>query len=172
MDQGPVRFGVRRGGARLRVRGQRVDADRIPVPNRNLVGTAAFVAPLYISEVSPPKVRGGLVSFNQLAVTTGILTAYIVDSLFKGVSENWRWMLGLAVIPGAALAVGMLTVPQTPRWLADHGRDEQARDVLQRLRDEDPDADIDQELRDIDEAGSKDKASGVTDLVSPVSGRC
>lgn len=83
-------------------------------------------------------------------------------------------MLGLAVIPGAALAVGMLTVPQTPRWLANHGRDEQARDVLQRLRDEDPDADadIDQELRDIDEAGSKDKASGVTDLVSPVSGRC
>ena len=131
------------------------------------VGTASFVAPLYISEVSPPKVRGGLVSFNQLAVTTGILTAYIVDFLFKGVSDNWRWMLGLAALPGAALAVGMLTVPQTPRWLAEHDDEDKARSVLERLRDEDPDADVDQELRDIAEASSKENDSGVKDLVSP-----
>jgi MFS family permease len=82
------------------------------------VGTASFVSPLYISEVSTPRVRGGLVSFNQLAVTSGILLSYIVDFLFKDVPGDWRWMLGLAVIPGAALAIGMLTVPHTPRWLA------------------------------------------------------
>ncbi|MEO9140427.1 MAG: sugar porter family MFS transporter [Jatrophihabitans sp.] len=130
------------------------------------VGTASFVAPLYISEVSPPKVRGGLVSFNQLAVTTGILSAYIVDFLFKGVSDNWRWMLGLAALPGAALAVGMLTVPQTPRWLSEHGDEDQARSVLERLRDQDPDADVDQELREITEASSEEKENGVKDLVS------
>lgn len=64
------------------------------------VGTASFVSPLYISEVSPPRVRGGLVSFNQLAITCGILVSYIVDFLFKDVPGTWRWMLGIAVIPG------------------------------------------------------------------------
>ncbi len=95
------------------------------------VGTGSFVAPLYIAEVAPPKVPGELVSFNHLAVTTGILIAYIVDFLFKGFTDNLRWMLGLAVIPGAALAIGMLTVPHTPRWLAEHGHEEEAGHVLQ-----------------------------------------
>lgn len=131
------------------------------------VGTASFVAPLYISEVSPPKLRGGLVSFNQLAVTTGILTAYIVDFLLKGATDNWRWMLGLAAVPGAALAIGMLTVPHSPRWLAQHGHDQQAHSVLDRLRDRDPDAHVDQELSDIADANSKDKTSGVRDLLKP-----
>ncbi|MDQ2755185.1 MAG: MFS transporter [Actinomycetota bacterium] len=67
------------------------------------VGTASFVAPLYISEVAPPKVRGGLVSFNQLAATSGILIAYIVNFLLEDVTNNWRWMLGLAALPGAAI---------------------------------------------------------------------
>lgn len=75
------------------------------------VGTASFVSPLYISEVSPPRVRGGLVSFNQLAVVSGILIAYIVNYFFKDFTNEWRWMLGVAALPGAALAIGMLTVP-------------------------------------------------------------
>lgn len=128
------------------------------------VGTASFVAPLYISEVSPPRVRGGLVSFNQLAVTSGILLAYLVNFAFKGVEDNWRWMLGVAVIPGAALAVGMLTVPHTPRWLMEHDREDEARRVLQRLRRGSPDADIDGEIDDIKDAASNEKASSVRDL--------
>ena len=131
------------------------------------VGTASFVAPLYISEVSPPKVRGGLVSFNQLAVTSGILIAYVVDFLFKGVTGNWRWMLGIAVIPGAALAIGMLTVPHTPRWLAEQGREDEARSVLTRLRDEDPDADVDGELEDIRNASEQERGTRVRDLINP-----
>lgn len=130
------------------------------------VGTASFVAPLYISEVSPPNVRGGLVSFNQLAVTSGILLAYIVDFLLKGVPGNWRWMLGVAVIPGAALAIGMLTVPHTPRWLAGQGRDEEARAVLTRLREDDPDADVDGELDDIHQASEQEGTTRVRDLLS------
>jgi sugar porter (SP) family MFS transporter len=128
------------------------------------VGTASFVAPLYISEVSPPKVRGGLVSFNQLAITSGILLAYLVNFAFKGVTDNWRWMLGVAVIPGAALAVGMLTVPHTPRWLMDKGREEQARVVLKRLRSGDPDADVEKEIDDIKEANDRERSSSVRDL--------
>src|SRR6478609_2593100 len=131
------------------------------------VGTASFVSPLYISEVSPPKVRGGLVSFNQLAITSGILIAYIVNFLLKDVTNNWRWMLGLAALPGAALAIGMLSVPHTPRWLVQRQRQDEARDVLDRLRDSDPDADIDDELDTITEASKEEGASRVRDLLAP-----
>ena len=94
------------------------------------VGTASFVSPLYNSEMAPPRIRGGLVSFNQLAITSGILIAYLTNYAFQHVPGDWRWMLGVAAAPGAALAVGMLSVPQTPRWLVNAGRDDQARDVL------------------------------------------
>ncbi len=131
------------------------------------VGTASFVSPLYISEVAPPKVRGGLVSFNQLAIVSGILLAYVVNFTFKDLTDQWRWMLGVAALPGAALAVGMLTVPRTPRWLMMHGQDDRARDVLARLRDGDEDADIDGEMRDIDEANRKERGATVKSLLRP-----
>jgi sugar porter (SP) family MFS transporter len=129
------------------------------------VGAASFVSPLYISEVSPPRVRGGLVSFNQLAVTTGILVAYLVDSAFAHVPGTWRWMLGIAVIPGAALAIGMLTVPHTPRWLVQQGRKDDARGVLERLRSDDDEADVDGELRDIDRTAEQESSSSWKDLL-------
>ena len=131
------------------------------------VGTASFVAPLYISEVSPPRVRGGLVSFNQLAVTAGILLAYIVNFLFQGFTNNWRWMLGFGVIPGAVLALGMLTVPHTPRWLVQKGRTEEAHEVLKRLREGVNGAEVDQEIQDIEEAGDAESATKVRDLLRP-----
>ena len=128
------------------------------------VGTASFVSPLYISEMAPPRIRGGLVSFNQLAVTSGILIAYLTNFAFKDVVGDWRWMLGLAALPGAALAVGMLSVPQTPRWLASVERNEQARDVLTDLRAGDPDADVDTEMHDIVEANDTEQESSIRDL--------
>jgi len=131
------------------------------------VGTASFVSPLYISEVAPPRVRGGLVSFNQLAITSGILIAYIVDFLFRDAPGNWRWMLGIAALPGAALAVGMLTVPHTPRWLMLTGSQDRARGVLERLRSGDDDADIEGEITEIDEANSKESESRAADLLRP-----
>ena len=131
------------------------------------VGTASFVAPLYISEVSPPKVRGGLVSFNQLAIVTGILLAYVANYTLKDFPEQWRWMLGVAAIPGLVLTLGMLTVPHSPRWLKSHGRDDEARDVLERLRAGDPNADIDREIRDIEEATQKERGTTVRSLLRP-----
>ena len=116
------------------------------------VGTASFVSPLYISEVSPPRVRGGLTSFNQMAVVTGILLAYVINYAFRDFTNEWRWMLGVAAIPGAALAIGMLTVPHTPRWLAQHGMKDRAHRVLERLREGDEDADVDEEMDDIEES--------------------
>ncbi|HEX4058095.1 MAG TPA: sugar porter family MFS transporter [Galbitalea sp.] len=131
------------------------------------VGTASFVSPLYISEVAPPRVRGGLVSFNQLAITSGILISYLVDFAFQDVPGTWRWMLGIAAIPGAALAIGMLTVPHTPRWLVQQNRDKEATGVLERLRDGDAHADVKKELADIRTANDKEKASKFRDLVKP-----
>jgi sugar porter (SP) family MFS transporter len=128
------------------------------------VGTASFVSPLYISEVAPPKARGGLVSFNQLAVTSGILLSYIVNFLFKDVPGDWRWMLGIAAIPGAALAIGMLSVPHTPRWLVQRSRKDEAKKVLERLRDSDPDADIPKELTAIEEENKREGSSRIRDV--------
>jgi sugar porter (SP) family MFS transporter len=132
------------------------------------VGTASFVSPMYISEVAPPKARGGLTSFNQLAVTTGIAVAYLVDYAFKGVTGDWRWMLGIAVVPGAALAVGMLTVPRTPRWLLEQGQDDDARKALHVLRSG-TDTDPDEELDKIRTSSQQANQTSIRDLVaSPV----
>ena len=97
------------------------------------IGFASSTVPLYISEVAPARVRGWLVSLFQLAITVGILTAYLVDYSFAR-TENWRWMLGLALVPGAMLFLGMLVLPETPRWYAQRAQLDSARRVLMRIR--------------------------------------
>ena len=126
------------------------------------VGTASFVAPMYIAELVPKRVRGGLVSFNQLMITIGILLAYISSWVFKDVSGDWRWMFAVAAIPGAALALGMLFLPYSPRWLVEQGRDDDARDVLQRIRDG---GDVDEEIEEIKEVTKEEKS--LRDLLAP-----
>jgi MFS transporter, SP family, galactose:H+ symporter len=97
------------------------------------IGLSSSTVPVYISEVSPAGARGWQVSLFQLAITVGILGAYLVDYGFAA-RGAWRWMLGLAVVPGALLGLGMLAMPETPRWLAKHGHAEAARKVLARIR--------------------------------------
>jgi sugar porter (SP) family MFS transporter len=117
------------------------------------VGTASFVSPMYIAELVPPRIRGGVVSFNQLMITSGILIAYIVDWGFAGFSNNWRWMFGVAVIPGAALAIGMYFMPFSPRWLVEKGREGEAREVLGRYRDSEDEVEHEvQEIKDVAES--------------------
>ena len=69
------------------------------------IGLASAAAPVYISEVAPPEIRGRLVSFFQLAVTVGILVAYLVGLAFDS-SDDWRWMLGLGAVPARRPASG------------------------------------------------------------------
>jgi len=118
------------------------------------VGCASFVSPMYIAEIVPPRIRGGIVSFNQLMITSGILVAYIVDWGFAPLPNNWRWMFALAVVPGAALAIGMYFMPFSPRWLVDRGRDDDARAVLERYRFEEDD--IDGEIQEIKDVAEKE----------------
>jgi MFS transporter, SP family, galactose:H+ symporter len=96
------------------------------------IGLSSVVAPLYISEVAPAPVRGALVSLYQFAITIGILAAYVVDYLLAGGGE-WRWMLGLAVIPSLILMGGMIRMPESPRYLFKVGSDPLARAELQRI---------------------------------------
>ena len=97
------------------------------------IGGASMLTPLYLAEIAPARERGALVSFSQLAVTVGILVAYLVGYAFAA-DGAWRWMLGLGATPGVVLAIGMLMLPETPRWLAGHGHLDQAKKALLRLR--------------------------------------
>jgi sugar porter (SP) family MFS transporter len=97
------------------------------------IGGASMLTPLYLAEIAPAKERGALVSFNQLAVTLGILGSYLVGYALAA-GGAWRWMLGLGGVPGILLAIGMLFLPETPRWLAGHGHPDRARTALLRLR--------------------------------------
>jgi sugar porter (SP) family MFS transporter len=125
------------------------------------VGSASMVVPLYIGEIVPPRVRGGLVSLNQLAITVCILSSYLIDYGLSG-TGNWRLMFGLAAIPAAALFLGMLFQTESPHWLIRQGREDEARAVLRRVR---YDSDIEAEVREVREISQRE--GGLRDLVSP-----
>jgi sugar porter (SP) family MFS transporter len=128
------------------------------------VGLASANAPVYISEVAPPEERGRLVSYFQLSVTVGILVAYLVGLAFSGV-DGWRWMLGLGALPALALGIGMLQMPQSPRWLVMVGQDYAARRVLEKIRRDDEEA-ITQELEEI-KGSIEAEPGGWKDLLEP-----
>jgi SP family galactose:H+ symporter-like MFS transporter len=111
------------------------------------IGIASFTAPLYISEVSPPAIRGKLVSLNQLMITLGIVVSYLADYGLAD-KEAWRWMFGLAAIPALILLIGLFFVPESPRWLMGRSREHEARAVLQRIRES---SDVSAELAEIKE---------------------
>ncbi|MCK5137897.1 MAG: sugar porter family MFS transporter [Bacteroidales bacterium] len=101
------------------------------------IGVSSFAVPLYISEISPTKIRGTLVSMFQLLITVGILTAYLSDNALADNNnlECWRPMLWVGVIPALVLFIGMFFLPETPRWLMSKGREDEARKVLDRIED-------------------------------------
>ncbi|MFC0439862.1 sugar porter family MFS transporter [Kutzneria buriramensis] len=108
------------------------------------VGASSATVPTYLAELAPGKVRGLLSSLNQLMIVSGILIAYIVDDILAD-SGNWRAMIAAALIPAVILLVGMLRMPETPRWLLKNGREDEARAVLaSTLQGEGVDAEFDQ----------------------------
>ena len=113
------------------------------------IGLASSLSPMYISEVAPARMRGQLVSINQLTIVIGILLAQVInwslvrhlpagatDEFIKSSwfgQQGWRWMFGLTSAPALLFLLGMFFVPESPRWLAKYGQRERARGVLTRI---------------------------------------
>jgi sugar porter (SP) family MFS transporter len=95
------------------------------------IGASSVVAPVYISEIAPPKYRGRMVISFQMNIVIGILIAYVSNYLIEGFENDWRWMLGVVAVPSMLFYVLMIFTPETPRWLLLHKGDEKkAREIL------------------------------------------
>ncbi len=123
------------------------------------IGVASYTVPLYISEISPVRIRGWLVTLNQLMITIGILVSYISDYLIADDANpfSWRWMFYVGVIPAILLFAGMLFVPETPRWLIGKGRLQEGKKVLARV--EDPEL-VEESFRNIRKEVEREERTG------------
>ncbi|KAJ4977432.1 hypothetical protein NE237_002538 [Protea cynaroides] len=101
------------------------------------VGMASMTAPLYISEASPARIRGALVSMNGLLITGGQFLSYLINLTFTKVDGTWRWMLGVAGLPALIQFILMLSLPESPRWLYRNNKEQEAVDILRKLYPED-----------------------------------
>ena len=115
------------------------------------VGASSVVAPMYIAEISPPRLRGRLVAITQFNIVLGILVAYVsnfgVARMAYGALE-WRVMFGVEALPAAVFFGLMFLTPRSPRWLVAQGRSEEASEVLAAVGADD----VDRELREIEES--------------------
>lgn len=127
------------------------------------IGLASPVSPVYIAEVAPARIRGRLVTLNQLAITFGMLVAYAIDWLMAshGTPEwrdkyAWRWMFASGVLPSVLFLIALFLVPESPRWLAKRGLTDKARAILTSVDGEDH---ARQEMAEIQDAIQHEEAS-------------
>lgn len=138
------------------------------------VGAASMTSPMYIAEISPARIRGRMVSLNQLAIVSGMLVVYFVNLLIEqhgsGISDTWnlnrgwRWMFGSEAIPATMLFLLMFAVPESPRWLVKRGLEDNARNIMSRV---DGQEHADAEMPLIKESLLQ-KQESIRELLSPV----
>jgi len=126
------------------------------------IGISTVVAPMYISEIAPPKHRGKLAGMFQFNIVFGILIAFVSNALLAGIGPNaWRWMLGVAAFPSLLYAAFCFGLPESPRWLLSRKGDrEAAMAVLQRIEPEAPKDEIAAEADTIIAASQAEPSSG------------
>ena len=126
------------------------------------IGISTVVAPMYISEIAPPKHRGRLAGMFQFNIVLGILIAYVSNALLAGIGVNaWRWMLGVAAFPSLLYALFCLGLPESPRWLITRKGDREAAiGVLQRTEPELSKLEIAAQANEIAAASTEQVSSG------------
>jgi len=134
------------------------------------IGIASMLAPMYISEIAPAKIRGQLVSINQLGIVSGILLIYFVNATIAGwyneawnVSTGWRWMFGSGIFPSGIFLLLLFFVPESPRWLAQKQRWDKAKLILTKINGS---SKATEELTEIKEALNIEKKS-FSDILKP-----
>jgi sugar porter (SP) family MFS transporter len=101
------------------------------------VGAASMLSPLYISEISPARIRGRLVSLNQMAIVLGMLSAYFIGWTLADIGPaNWRWMFGSEALPALFFLIFMFIVPESPRWLVKKEMEKDAFNILAKINGE------------------------------------
>lgn len=125
------------------------------------IGGSSVLGPMYIAEIAPAKWRGRLVGFFQFNVVFGILAAYFsnyVVGLFNLGMAEWRWKLGVAGIPAAAFLVMLFGIPRSPRWLVKKRRNDEAREVLRQIGEENYEQELQEIVESIDAEHITDEA--------------
>ncbi|KAL2932311.1 Inositol transporter 4 [Bienertia sinuspersici] len=129
------------------------------------VGMASMTSPLYISETSPTKIRGALVSTNGLLITGGQFLSYLINLGFTKVSGTWRWMLGVAAVPAFVQCILMLSLPESPRWLYRKKRISEAEEILRRIYSPEQ---VEEELRALKESIDNEGAMSEVSMFTKV----
>lgn len=141
------------------------------------VGAASVIAPAYIAEIAPAKIRGRLGSFQQLAIVSGIFAALLVNAWLAGLAggaaqelwfglEAWRWMFFAEVVPALAYGILVLTIPESPRYLVKIGRMKDARQALAGILK----SGIDERIKEIAGTMKRETKSSFKDLRGPALG--
>ena len=98
------------------------------------VGMASMLSPLYIAEISPASIRGRNVAINQLTIVIGILITNLINyKLANHGPDVWRWMFGLGVVPSLLFFIGVIFLPESPRWLISNGQTDKAMTILNKI---------------------------------------
>lgn len=131
------------------------------------IGFASITVPLYISEISPAKMRGALVSLNQLMIAFGGKVSYLSDFIIANDSDpfSWRWMFIVGVFPAVIMLIGILFLPETPRWLIAKGYEQKGRAILDKV--EDPEL-VDEAVRKIKaDIAIQNESASIKELLKP-----
>lgn len=135
------------------------------------VGGASATVPVYLAEISPYEKRGSLVTRNEVMIVSAQFAAFVINAIIFNVwgehDSVWRYMLAVAVLPAIALLVGMLRMPESPRWLSSQGRDPEALAVLEQVRSPQRAAAEMAEVRALAEEEKESQTGGWSDLAVP-----